>query len=122
MPLRPIKYILVSASCTILDYGLYLLLLTAFPPAFCYIGARLVSATVNYQLSRRVVFRGRPSALSALEYGMLAALCMALGSLGVSMLAALDINSMLAKISLDSALFIMNYVVQKKLIFTRTEG
>jgi putative flippase GtrA len=86
MAWRPVKHMLSSAFCTFLDYGLYVLLLAVCSPAVSYVGARLCSAAVNYQLSRRVVFHGRPSALSALEYGMLVIVCMVLGSLGVTVL------------------------------------
>lgn len=106
-----------SFACSILDYVLYCLLLIAFSPAWSYALARLFSAGANYQLVRRMVFKRGPSRRSAILYLLLAAFSMTVGAIGTSMLVSLSMNSVLAKLVLDAALFAFNYFVQREWIF-----
>jgi len=116
---RLFRYALASLGCTALDYGLYCLLLPILRPAWSYAAARVCSACVNYQVVRRMVFHTDPSARSALFYALLAIFSMAAGAAGTAGLSALSVNSILAKLVLDTLLFAFNYLVQKKLIFRR---
>ena len=47
---------------------------------------------------------------------------MLIGSFGVSWLTSLGVNSVVAKLIFDCSLFVMNYFVQKKIIFRNREG
>ena len=116
---RVLKYAMSSFVCTGVDYLLYILLLKFFGPAASYALARLCSATLNYQLNCRVVFRGKPTWKNALQYTLLAAASLAIGSASVSFLSSLGFNSVFAKLLIDGLLFIGNYLVQKHLIFRR---
>ena len=58
---RVIKFAMSSLICTGIDYLLYCVLKIWLPVGWSYALARVVSASVNYQLSRRVVFHGKPS-------------------------------------------------------------
>lgn len=118
---RIIKFCGSSLICTLVDYALYALFSLFLQPQWSYICARLISATLNYQLSRRVVFRGAPSIKSALQYALLAICVMLIGSLAVDGLATLGINHFLVKLCVDVVLFVMNYFIQKKVIFKRKE-
>ena len=119
---RVIKFAMSSLICTGIDYLLYCVLKIWLPVGWSYALARVVSASVNYQLSRRVVFHGKPSIWSFIGYFALAAACMLIGSFGVSWLTSLGVNSVVAKLIFDCSLFVMNYFVQKKIIFRNREG
>lgn len=116
---RVLKYCLSSALCTVLDFGLYALFLLWLPTIGAYIAARIVSAVANYHLNRRIVFRAKGSIRSAVGYFLLALCVMAVGSLSVGFLSHIGLNKVLAKALVDSALFICNYLLQKKIVFRK---
>ncbi len=111
------RYTLISFGCAILDYGLYCLLIRMFLPSWSYAMARVFSACLNYQMNRRMVFQAGPSARSAIAYALLAGFSMAAGALGTGLLSSLAINSVFAKLVLDTLLFAVNYLVQKRIVF-----
>lgn len=115
---RVLLYALSSLFCTLLDYGVFILL-TGFGllPAICYACARVVSATANYQINCRVVFGGKPTLRSAVQYALLVLFIMAIGSGVITYLTAHSINPIIAKVIVDCINFVINYVVQKKVIF-----
>lgn len=117
-----LKYTASSLACSLLDYGIYCLLLMVLSPAWSYAAARFVSAAVNYQLVSRLVFRKGPSGRSALYYFLLAAFSLCAGSMGTGLLASLHVHSVLAKLILDVVLFAFNYFVQKEWIFKQAEA
>jgi putative flippase GtrA len=119
---RIIKFCGSSLVCTLVDYALYSLFSLFLAPLWSYIFARVISASLNYQLSRRLVFHGAPSVKSGLQYALLVVIVMAIGSLAVNGFALLGINHFLVKLVVDTALFFMNYFVQKKIIFKRKAG
>ncbi len=114
-----LKYCASSVLCAVLDFGLYALLLLWLPTAGAYTFARVVSATVNYQLNRRMVFRAQASIRSAAGYFLLALCVTAAGSLSVSLLSNIGINKVLAKVFVDGVLFISNFLLQKKVVFRK---
>jgi len=118
---RILKFCGSSLISTVVDYAFYALFSLFLQPQWSYVCARVISATLNYQLSRRVVFQGAPSIKSALQYALLAICVMIVGSLAVDGLAALGINHFLVKIGVDVLLFVMNYFIQKKIIFRKKE-
>ncbi len=115
---RLIRYTFISLVCALLDYGLYCLLIKMFLPGWSYAIARVFSACLNYQMNRRMVFQAGPSARSAIAYALLAGFSMAAGALGTGLLSSLAINSIFAKLVLDALLFAMNYLAQKKIVFS----
>lgn len=118
---RVLKYCASSVLCAVLDFGLYTLLLLWLPTAGAYAFARVVSAIVNYQLNRRMVFRTQVSIRSAAGYFLLALCVMAAGSISVNFLSNIGINKVLAKAFVDGILFISNYLMQKKVVFRKKE-
>lgn len=115
-----LKHTLASFSCTVLDYAMYLTLLwyAKLPPEWAYLGARFVSASVNFQLSTRLVFRKKPDWRTAAAYYMLALCIVSTGS----MLVRIATNYMLVppslvKIPIDMILFFANFFIQKHVIF-----
>ena len=113
-----IIYILSSLSCTAADYLLYIVLgFFNITPALRYAIARACSSVLNYELNCRIVFKNKPSLKNALEYGALVLVALAIGTFGVNFLTSHDINSVLAKIIIDTVLFVGNYIIQHTIIF-----
>ena len=119
--LRVIEYALSSLSCTFVDYLIYILLLSfkLLQPAWCFAVARICSSTLNYQLNRRIVFKGKPSVKSAFQYAALVVIILIIGSTSVNLLTKLGIGGILSKVIIDTVLFILNYVIQNKVIFAK---
>lgn len=119
---RIIKYILASVFTTLLDFAIFTALFylflkgTPYAEAVSYAIARVISATVNYQLNLRMVFKANGSYKTALGYILLAVCSLCLGSVTVKLLSAI-VNPVIAKLCIDTALFIFNYLMQKHVIF-----
>ncbi len=128
-----------SAFCFLLDYGLYLLvnsLLKTYVPALnqylsvlfisfvARIGiavavARVVSATLNFLINKRLVFDSEASvAKSFLRYAFTVVLIIVLSSSIVSTLyIGLGLSDTLTKIPVDIILFCLSYYLQRKWVF-----
>jgi len=111
-----------------IDYVLALVLkaLTAAWPAslslnFSVTVARLVSASVNFTVNRKVVFRGNESLGKAiLKYAALAAVVLALNLALMHLLTIrLGWSFALSKILVEVLLFCMNFVVQGKFVYRK---
>jgi putative flippase GtrA len=88
---------------------------------FSVIVARLVSATVNFSVNRRMVFKGNESLGKALlKYAALAAVVLALN---LALMHLLTIRMgwpfALSKILVEVLLFCMNFVVQGKFVYRK---
>ena len=123
-----LKFSASSLASFALDYVMYALLLAATGAAglahslvISNIGARLVSATANYNINKKLVFRSRTGfARSALQYTALAALVLAGNTLMLSTLAGtFGMNVLLAKIITEITFFMISWTVQRYLIFFR---
>ncbi|MBR1691859.1 MAG: bifunctional glycosyltransferase family 2/GtrA family protein [Lachnospiraceae bacterium] len=106
----------------LVDYSLYSMLLLLFGRAYLLpanVLARLVSATVNFSLNRRYVFRDKGSLWkSAAKYALLAAGILCCNSLVLYVLAQnAGINVFAAKLLTELLLFLVSWVVQRRLIF-----
>lgn len=116
-----IKYLLVSILSVLVDYVVFLILMhTVHGVWIATYGARLCSSVVNFMLNRSFVFRAEKKHLLKqiiLYYiqvivvaGVSAACVTGLGYL-------LPGYTLLCKIIVDTLLFILNYIIQKKFIF-----
>lgn len=123
-----LKFSASSLASFALDYVMYALLLAATGAAglahslvISNIGARLVSATANYSINKKLVFRSRAGfARSAMQYAALAALVLAGNTLMLSTLAGtFGMNVLLAKIITEITFFMISWTVQRYLIFFR---
>ncbi len=86
-------------------------------------GARILSGGWNYLLNCRLVFQEKQSVRTAADYGALAVLILLCNSLllqGFSF--GLGIPLYLAKILTEGTLFVISWLVQKKLIFKMKSG
>ncbi|MEV5041121.1 bifunctional glycosyltransferase family 2/GtrA family protein [Microbacterium sp. LMI1x-1-1.1] len=87
------------------------------------IAARVVSASVNFAVNRRVVFRGEargPLLRQAGRYAALAAVLLATNVAWMSGLTALGLGLVPAKVATEAALFALGYLIQRRVVFSRT--
>ena len=124
------KFAASSLLGFIIDYVLALLLkaLTASWPAalslnFSVVVARLVSATVNFTVNRKVVFKGNETLGKAvLKYAALAACILGLNLALMHLLTGLGVSFALAKIIVEVALFCLSFVVQGRFVYRKGGG
>jgi len=119
-----LKFSGASFVSFLIDYGLFCLLhaLTrslAQGLIFSNIAARLISASVNYTLNRRAVFRSSaPVAASAPRYAALAAGILLANTLILKGLTALGMPAAPAKLLTEAVLFIVSWSVQRTFVFS----
>lgn len=89
------------------------------------VGARALSATVNFLLNRRLVFRaGTASGIrrQALRYGALALVLLGASYLLIAALTGLGVGLISAKIVAEVTLFAVSYAVQRGVVFAGRRG
>ncbi len=123
-----LKFSAASLTSFFVDYGLYSLLtqVTAGMESVqsllvSNIGARLVSASVNYLMNRKLVFPGRAHIVrSAVQYAALAGFILAGNTFVLHLLADwLGINRYAAKLATELLFFFVSWMIQRKFIFRR---
>ena len=122
------KFCASSLLAFVVDYVLFLLLsaLTGGLAArtslrISVIGARLVSATVNFFVNRKVVFKGNESLGKAVvKYAALAVVVLALNLLLMNLLTITwGWPKALAKILVEVLLFFFNFVIQGRFVYRK---
>lgn len=122
-----LKFFLVSFSSFSLDYVLFLAFLFLFPKTAwsvtaANIGARVVSAGYNYLMNCHMVFHKKKSFKTAREYVFLAGGMLILNNLILQTLVfGLHIAVHPAKMIAEMTLFMISWLVQKKIIFGNVE-
>lgn len=118
-----LKFMSVSGTSFLLDYGLFVLL-TALLPGRVWgalaanIGARLISAGYNYALNCHFVFHEKRTMRTAAHYLWLAAVILFLNNILLhGFLSILHMPIYPAKILTECTLFGMSWLIQKKWIF-----
>lgn len=103
-------------------YGLFLLVTGDLKAS--NIGARMLSASVNYTLNRMFVFEEEESSFKSIfEYAVLAALILIGNTWVLEMLVYhFGINQMVAKIVTELTFFILSWTIQKFAIFSKKES
>ncbi|KQR89026.1 bifunctional glycosyltransferase family 2/GtrA family protein [Microbacterium sp. Leaf179] len=88
------------------------------------IAARVLSATANFVVNRRVVFRARGGSMlpQALRYGVLALALLASNIAWMSFLTDNGLALLPAKVVTEGVLFVLSYGVQRSLVFPRTDA
>lgn len=121
-----LKFSAASLISFLVDYGLYSLftLLTSglgniLSVLLSNTGARIVSASVNYTINRRVVFQSEAHLVrSAVQYAVLAVGILIGNTIVLSVLADyLGVNRYVAKLITELLFFLMSWLVQRKVIF-----
>lgn len=88
------------------------------------IAARVLSATANFVVNRRVVFRvrGGPMRGQAVRYGVLALALLASNIAWMSFLTDNGLALLPAKVVTEGVLFVLSYGVQRSLVFPRADA
>lgn len=120
------KFSAASFASFLVDYVLYSMLLTVLGTAYMLpsnVIARIASAAFNYTLNRRVVFRAKDSLWkSAYKYAILAVCVLAANSALLLFLGNIcGMNPYVAKVIVELALFLINWMVQRTFIFRRRQ-
>lgn len=122
------KFAASSLTGFVVDYGIYSLLLVATGSLgqavslpLSNIAARIVSATVNYSLNKRFVFKSEDSVVkTATQYFALAGCILAGNTMLLSFLVNIaGVNEYAAKIVTELTFFISSWAVQKFVIFRK---
>lgn len=86
--------------------------------ALAVVGARIASAAVNFTLNRRAVFDSRgPLGAQVVRYLSLAVVLVGMSYLGTLALTVLGLPLLAAKLLTDSALWLVSYLAQRRLVF-----
>lgn len=123
---RPLKYILVSLISAFIDLLLFNLFTRALDLNTYYlvivstISARLISGIINFFLNKKWSFKSNSkTSIELFKYILLFISIMLLSSLGVSLLSFIPISLTMIKIVVDTILFVVSYIIQKKYIFKK---
>lgn len=114
-----LKFAASSGVATVIDYVL-VLVLNALTGAlfFPVIAARLVSASVNFAMNRRVFeATGVPLRRSALRYAALAVAVVAGSYTMLAVLTGIGMPLWIAKIIADSTMYLVSYSAQSRYVF-----
>ncbi len=117
-----LKFSASSLIGFIVDYILYtLLFFISDNISLSNIGARIVSASVNFTLNRKIVFKSNENIWkSALKYVALAIVILVGNTLVLHLLVDICfVNELLAKVITEVIFFIFSWLVQKFFVFKR---
>lgn len=120
-----IKFILVSLSSFALDITVFSLCTKLFLSGFSEkivistILARVLSSAYNYYMNRNIVFKSQRSYIStAIQYLVLCVIQMGLSAFFVREFTNIThFDEVIVKITIDTLLFILSYIIQKSFIF-----
>lgn len=128
-----VKFCGSSLVCFLIDWALFNLFRMIFPDQnTTFLGftlntgiwistvlARVISATVNYILNKKMVFKkSGHSGISFVRYAVLCVGIMLLSALGTQLLTSIGIAGWLAKPIVDVILYFLSYSVQQKWVFS----
>jgi dolichol-phosphate mannosyltransferase len=117
-----LRFSMIGILSAVLDNLLFYLLFRATGSILgSQVGARILSVLFNYSAVRRAVFLSDESHRVLLpRYLLLAAASCLLSYTGITILtAAFQVNVLLAKILIETSLFIVNLTVQREWVFTK---
>lgn len=114
---------LSSIISFVVDYTVFVLLLSLMPSQLILanLGARLISATVNFSMNRRIVFKSNKAIFkSAIQYLVLAILIISINTILLSFIVYnLHINQYFAKILVEGLLFVISWLIQRYFVFNK---
>ena len=120
-----LKFSAASFVGFLTDYAAYsLLLLFGCGLTLSNVIARILSASVNFTLNRKIVFKSDVNLLqAALKYIILALCILAGNTLVLNLLVnELNINRMLAKLITELLFFMISWIVQRTVVFKHKGG
>ena len=81
------------------------------------VGARVISAVVNYLLNSRMVFGKKPTNQSFARYALLALFILGCSCLGHMVFEWLHVPGLLSKIIVDGLLYLLSYRIKRAKVF-----
>jgi putative flippase GtrA len=115
-----LRFASVSLLTAFLDNVVFFAAYSAWPKILaCQLLSRVVSGTFNFQINKRGVFHSHtPTRIAAPRYALTAAITGAIGYLAISNLVrATGINVLVAKVTVETSLFIFSFVIQRAFVF-----
>lgn len=119
------KFSLSSFSSFIIDYLLYVLFIFLFNNIlFSNILSRLISASFNYKINKRLVFNScENNYKTTFQYFVLVLIILLLNTIVLNVLVRyIFINKFFAKLLTEVILFIVSWFIQKKYIFKKDQN
>ena len=124
------RFMCSSLACVLLDNGVFNLLnLAVFANGkkndasiilLCTIIARVISASVNFMLNRKLVFGDKGNAWkSFIRYAILASVIILLSAGGTWLLSRTGMSSTVAKLIVDTVLYFVSYRFQQRWVFKK---
>lgn len=115
------KFSLSSLFSFLIDYILYSIIIIASGNIILSnVGARIISATFNYNFNRKIVFKDDKDIRDTIiKYILLAIFILIVNTTILSLLVHLGMNKFLSKLLVEVLLFILSFLVQKFLIFKK---
>lgn len=119
--LEIIKFSLSSFICFLIDYLFYTLFVLIFNNVIISnIFARVISSATNYTINKKYVFKNNKKGIkSILEYYLLAIIILVVNTFFLNFIVNIGINKYIAKILIESIMFIFSWFVQKYKIFKK---
>lgn len=123
-----LKYTISSLLSAIIDLGFFTFLnitifkYISFGLLISTIVARVCSGVVNFILNQKWVFNGNKTVGEAIKYAILFITQMIASGLLVTVITPVLRNATVAKILVDSILFILSYIIQKNIIFRKKQN
>ena len=117
-----LKFSAVSLISCCVDYLAYtlLLLISGDQLAFANISARFISASLNFSLNRKYIFKSEGRLWqSALQYFVLATFILFSNTVVLSLLVNSGVNEYIAKLITEIMFFSMSWLVQRFVIFRK---
>ena len=113
------KFMLASLISALLDVLLWSLAHYAlgWGRVAAQVGARVISAVVNYLLNSRMVFGKKPTNQSFARYALLALFILGCSCLGHMVFEWLHVPGLLSKIIVDGLLYLLSYRIQRAKVF-----
>lgn len=119
-----IKYASSSLLCAVIDVTVFTLIVNNLSlkegllVLSANILARIISGTFNFYFNRKIVFKATEKAnKQAIKYICLFITQMIISSTLVAIASNLPINITLLKVIIDTIIFLINYIIQKRVIF-----
>ncbi len=115
-----LKFSASSFVSTIVDYILYAVIyMTTSGLVLANVCARIVSATLNYTINRKITFKSNVNVVkSAIQFYTLAAAVLAGNTIVLELLVRFaGINPYIAKVIAGLIFFVVNFLVQRTFIF-----
>ena len=114
-----INFSLSSLLSFLIDYILYsIVLLSTANINIANVVARVFSASANYIINRKAVFKSKANVpKSVLKYFVLATIILAINTALLNVFVGIGINARLAKILVELILFFFSWIIQKRFVF-----